>query len=299
MDSLVQDCGNSIANAMELLQSSTKPSISIETIGSVWCKTMACPSFAVQCWVGDSTFCFPGSTPLWIFALSRFAGPQSGLPGMLYDFELWLGACAAAYGLGAVLAHLRPSCSEALLNWLLKPLLLLFSLLFVTIGVYINIYVFHLPDIRIPIAAGLLPMMAFCTGSLAGYLTRREEIFVKVISTETTILNCLAVLTMIRFSLPQPQADLTSALPIWVLVMTPFPFFSTFIFQKLRERIRKRCAKRKERKYRHFSIASSLLNVTNVTNLSASITPKMNSPNDEIDDNSKLIDMIDEKVTVL
>ncbi len=225
--------------------------------------------------------------------MGRFLGLQDHILVTLYEFEIWLAASAAANIIGTIVNLFRPGVSEAILNWLVKPFLLLFSLVYITVGVYINMYMFTILDMSIPIAAGMMPFLGYFVGLLISYLSRQEEEYMKTISIETTICNCFLVLVMIRFSDVQPDADLTSIMPMWVFLMTPIPFFLTSIIQRIRKTLGKRCARRKEKKYRQFSIVSSLLNVTNVTNLSSGTTPKMNSP---CEDNSILID---EKVTVL
>ena len=195
--------------------------------------------------------------------------------------------------IGILLNKFKPAVAEAILNWLVKPFLLLFILVFGTIGVYINMYMFHLTDPRVPVAAALLPLTGYMFGMLIAYLSRQDAEYVKTLCTESSMFNCLLVLVMIRFTLPQPDADLCSAVAIWVLILTPLPFILMSVYQSFRRCINDRCAKRRDAKYRHFSIVSSLLNVTNVTNLSSSITPKMSSP---AEDSTVLID---EKVTVL
>jgi len=247
------------------------------------------------------TFLALGTAPVWLLSLPWLVDAHHPILALVLHFELWLAGLAIAYILGGVLNHVWPGVSGAILNWLVKPGILLFFIA-TPIGVYINIYVFQLPDMNLALAAGLLPFSGFLAATVAVTCTRCEEPVARCITAETTIVNTFAALVMSRFMLPQPQSDLTSALIFWTLVLTPLPFLLTFIIRRCRQKIRERCEKRKEDKYRNFSIVSSLMNVTNVTSLSGSIiTPKMNSPTTEdgIDDNSKLMECVDEKVTVL
>ena len=239
-------------------------------------------------------FSLSASMPLWLIGLGGFLGLHwPGLLGMLVDFELWLGGSAVAYVLGALLHAARPKLTKGFLNWIVKPWLLLFTIVFSTIGMYINLYMFvHIEPVT-PIAAGLLPVLGYAVGVMIAFLSRQDSEYLKTITTEATFSNCMLVLAMVRFTLPQPEADLVSSIPMWVIFLMPIPFVLTFLVQGTKRVLTDHCDRRREKKYRNFSIVSSLLNVTNVTTLSSSLTPKMNSP---IDDSTMLID---EKVTVL
>ena len=233
-----------------------------------------------------------GTTPLWIFAMGRFlTPPYTVFP--LADFEMWIVVTAGSYSLGVFLKRISSTTAEAFLNWLAKPVCLLFTLLYVTLGIYINMYIFSVLSSTVMVVVTLLPVLGYLIGGFISYLSRQQTDSIKTTATETAIFNCMLVLIMIRFSLPQPDADIASTIPMWVLFMSPVPFILAWFTQKIRRCINKQCAKRREKKYRHFSIVSSLLNVTSVTGLSTSITPKVAPPSDQCPM------FIDEKVTVL
>ena len=239
---------------------------------------------------------FAGTTPLWIFAMGRFLSPtNTGLETIL-DFEIWLGASAGAYLMGVFLNHFRASAADAFLNWFMKPFLLLFCILFITLGMYINLYMFEIINPQAASAAFFMAFLSYLVGTMVSLAARKTSDEIRTMATETTMYNCLLVLVMIRFSLSQPEADISSIMPFWVLFFTPMPFLITCFIFRCKRMVRRQCERRRERKYRTFSIVSSLLNVTNVTNLSSSTSPKMNSPAEEIEDAQTLID---EKITVL
>ena len=228
--------------------------------------------------------------------MGRFLSPtNTGLETIL-DFEIWLGASAGAYLMGVFLNHFRASAADAFLNWFMKPFLLLFCILFITLGMYINLYMFEIVNTRAASAALFMAVLSYLMGTMVSLAARKTSDEIRTMATETTMYNCLLVLVMIRFSLSQPEADISSIMPFWVLFFTPMPFLITCFMFRCRRVVKRQCEKRRERKYRTFSIVSSLLNVTNVTNLSSSTSPKMNSPVEEIEDAQTLID---EKITVL
>lgn len=224
--------------------------------------------------------------------MSRFLVSSDGYQSLFW-MEIWLSIATGGYILGVFLRNTCPKAAEAFLNWFSKPFALLLTLAFITLGVYINMYMFDILNTSILVGAAMLPILGYCIGTFVSYLSRQESAYVKTIATETTMSNCILVLVMCKFSLPQPDADITSTIPIWVLFMSPVPFIIVSIIRKVRHVAVRRFKKQKEKQYRHFSIVSSLLNVTNVTTLSSSMSPKLSSPTDE-----NYI-LIDEKVTVL
>jgi hypothetical protein len=240
-------------------------------------------------------FVFAGSVPVYMLVGQWLLMPShlSRSPISILHYEIWVATAMVAYILGVIFRFFKECASEAFLNWLVKPLLLLFSLLFVTLGVYINLYMFSMVDMPKIVAAAFLPLLGYVLGFMVSCLSRQDADYKKTLVTETTVWNCLLVLVMIRFSMPQPAADIMSCMPIWILLFTPMPFMMHYVLKRVKRCMWKSCAKRKEKKYRHFSIVSSLLNVTNVTSLSNSMSPKVSSPMEE----SK--DLVDEKVTSL
>ena len=237
------------------------------------------------------SFLFVGTSPLWIFLLHNFFKVEESTILSLKCLEIWLVANAGIFLLGVILRYIKLSYAEAILNWLSKPMLLLYSILFFTLGMYINLYMFENIETKTLVAAALLPTIVFGVGWMLAHFTRQDRDCIKTISTESEALNCMLVLVILRFSLPQPDADITSTVPIWITFMTPLPFVVTIILHRLKRTIGEICSRRKE-KYRTFSIASSLLNVTNVTSLSNTTTP-MVSPTQED------VMLIEEKITVL
>ena len=220
-------------------------------------------------------------------------GSNRSLLTLIYKFEVWLISQAVAYVAGVVLSYTQLKIAEGFLNWFVKPMLLLCSILFVTIGLYINMYAFDIVEAKVAAAAFLLPASAYGLSTLICCASRQSVDSHTTITTETTFFNCLVVLVSTRFSLPQPDADLVSTMPMWIVFLAPLFFIGTILFRRAfacaQISYQRRCESQKQ--YRHLSIVSSLINVTNVTALSPGISPK--SP---VDDSTTLID---QKVTVL
>ena len=231
----------------------------------------------------------------WSPSAHVVAGSGSSLLLLMYKFELWLVSQVVAYILGVALNYTRESVAEAFLNWFVKPMLLLCSILFVTVGLYINMYAFELVDPKVAGAAFILPAAGYALSTAVSYASRQPDDNRTTITTETMFCNCMVVIVSVRFSLPQPDSDLVSTLPMWIVFVQPLFFIGTILSRRasacMQENYRKRCESQKQ--YRHLSIVSSLINVTNVTTLSSGLSPKSCSP---ADDSTTLID---QKVTVL
>ena len=213
---------------------------------------------------------FSGTAPLWIFVLGQYFQKTEGskiIP--IYNFEIWLASTFFAYTAGLVINKFKPVVADALLNWLIKPVLLLATILYITLGVYINMYVFEVIEKMTVLAAILLPLCGVLVGAVLSIIFRQKSNFCKTIALETSSLNCLLVLAALRFSLGQPAAELASILPIWVMFTIPGLYVVLAILRVIKRSVDEFLESRKEKQYRHYSIASGIVNQANMAALSA------------------------------
>lgn len=178
-----------------------------------------------------------GTAPLWIFVLGQHfqTDPNAILSPRIipiYNFEIWLAATFLAYAAGLLVNRFRPVVADNLLTWVIKPFLLLATILYITVGVYINMYVFELINQYAVVGAILLPLIGCLLGFTLAVICRQKTSFVKTIALETSSLNCLIVLSALRFSLNQPDADLASMIPIWVMFTIPGLYVALAILQR-------------------------------------------------------------------
>lgn len=152
----------------------------------------------------------------------------------IYYLGLWNIALLVPYIAGMLLKRRKETVSEAFLNWMMKPLLLLAFILFVTLGLYINMYMFSVLDKAALLAGGAIPFIGFLVGGAATLLAKQGRAAAKTTAIETAVTNCIAVIIAIRFTLPQPEADMASAGVMWVFFFTPVPFLLMFVIQKAR-----------------------------------------------------------------
>lgn len=81
----------------------------------------------------------------------------------------------------------------------------------------------------------LLPWVAYVLGYSAAKLFRQNSADALAIALETGIQNTGISIFILRFSLEQPQADLTTIVPVSVAIMTPLPLICLYIGQRLRD----------------------------------------------------------------
>lgn len=235
-----------------------------------------------------------GTAPLWIFALGQYFQQSEGskiIP--IYNFEIWLASTFFSYTAGLVINRFKPAVAEGLLTWFIKPFLLLASILYITVGVYINMYVFEVVEKMTLLAALLLPLSGVVVGAILSIIFRQKSNFCKTIALETSSLNCLIVLAALRFSLNQPDANLASVIPIWVMFTIPALYVILAILGTLKGKVDAFLESRRKTQSRHYSIASGIVNQANMAALSAPLFVTETITDDDQQS------AISEKVTVL
>ncbi|XP_013389854.1 sodium/bile acid cotransporter 5 [Lingula anatina] len=184
------------------------------------------------------------TAPLWMLALGQFFPKPAQSSDPLLNMEIWVAALLVPYASGLLLKQFRPEAAAAMLNWLIKPLLLLVTILFVTLGIYINHYMFDDIPVKPMVASALFPMSGFMLGGGIAFLAKQPKDNVKTIATETAISNCLIVIVSLRFSLDQPSADIASTVPFWVIIFTPATSVLLWFGRKVKHCLWNYCEKR-------------------------------------------------------
>lgn len=211
-----------------------------------------------------------GTAPLWIFVLGQYFDSSQGLRIIpIYNFEIWLASTFFAYTAGLVINRFKPVIADVLMTWIIKPFLLLTTILYITLGVYINMYVFDPVEGWAFFAALLLPLCGFTMAFVLGLIFQQKTAFCQSLALETSSLNCLIVLAAIRFTLQKPAADLASTIPIWTMFTIPGLYVVMSIINYIKCSLGNFCKSKKEEKFRHFSIASGIVNQANMAALSA------------------------------
>lgn len=235
-----------------------------------------------------------GTAPLWIFVLGQYylhlEAPKT-IP--IYHLEVWLVSSFFSYVGGVVTNYFKPAVAEALLDWLIKPLLLLISILFITLGVYINMYIWNITDLFILIGCALLPMTGWMLGCILGLIFRQEGAALEALALETSNFNNLILVAALRFSLPSELADPASIIPFLVIFTTPAIYILVSLLKSLRLSVLNYLHERRQKQVnRQFSIVSGIINQASITALSAPLFISDVMDDEDSSDNK-------EKVTVL
>jgi len=173
-----------------------------------------------------------GMMPLWIFTLGalifhdgNFVIPYKTIASM--SFSLVIPLC-----IGIAIQKFSPRFG-AILSRLLKPISLAL-IVFITIFAFtVNSYMFKLFSWKIIIASCALPWIGYFIGWILAVIFKQSSRDALTIAIETGIQNTGIAIFMLNFTLPQPQADMTSAVPVANSMMTPIPLLLIYIIKKI------------------------------------------------------------------
>lgn len=180
-----------------------------------------------------STFAAFGMMPLWLFTLGQHVFEHAKITVPYMHVASLAAALVIPLAIGCALQKWLPKVANFLARALkgLCTLLILFIIIFAIIT---NWYLFSLFTWRIAVAGLALPFCGYGFGWVVGkWIARRCTQDAIAIAIETGIQNTGIAIFLLRFGLPQPQADLTTVVPVAVAVMTPLPLALLFVVKKL------------------------------------------------------------------
>ncbi|XP_058461773.1 ileal sodium/bile acid cotransporter-like [Malaya genurostris] len=182
-----------------------------------------------------STLAAFGMMPLWIFTLGRQIFDRGNLVVPYKNLATFAVGLIIPLGIGLLSQRYTPRIARILVR-ILKPMSALLIIFIVVFAIVTNLYLFELFSWQI-IAAGLgLPWIGYLFGFLASKTARLPTADALAISVETGIQNTGIAIFLLRFSLPQPAADLTTVVPVSAAIMTPVPLLILYLCLKLREK---------------------------------------------------------------
>ena len=221
--------------------------------------------------------------------------------------QTWLSVHAGVYLLALLLRRRYRPMATAVVVWLSKPVLLLFALQLYTLGIGINHYVVAMDSLcALILISASLPVVGYLSALRNKLVVRSCSRFSReggadVVGPQTApcgadlaATNCLLALAVLRLALDQPEADLASAVPMWLLIIHPLPLLWYWAEANVR-----RCTKQhgevgsEQRggadRRRQFVLAKKLLHV--------SVTAGRLKTSDDDDDDVQLRTV--ERITVL
>ena len=177
--------------------------------------------------------------PAWVYSLGSL---------FLQDYDVVIPFSSVAISLcillvplsfGVFLRNKFPNCANKL-NKILKPVIVFFAIVLITVGIYSNLFIFRLFKPRVVLAACLLPYVGYLVGGIVATIFRQPWRRIKTIAIETGMQNTSIAYILLTSSFPPPMGDLAAVAPVASAVMTPLPPFLTTIVYLIYQRCRKK-----------------------------------------------------------
>ncbi len=130
--------------------------------------------------------------------------------------------------LGFLLRYIRPSVARAVLTWFSRPFLLLAAILFITLGVYINQYVFQAPQPmaylqHVGLALLCMLTLSYACGWVAGGVIGLSAKRCRALANQASVYQGLLAIPLLRICVPSPEGELASAIALWTVFLMPVP----------------------------------------------------------------------------
>lgn len=182
-----------------------------------------------------STFAAFFMMPLWLFTLGKVLFNEGNLTVPYKEISTYAVALIVPLFIGYLIQRFLKKVGQFLARILkgFASLLLIFIIIF---AIVTNLYLFNLFSWQIIVAGMGLPWLGYLLAWGVAKVFRQEPKDCLTIAIETGIQNSGIAIFLLRFTLPQPAADLTTICPVAVSIMTPLPLLCIFLYQKLRER---------------------------------------------------------------
>jgi len=174
--------------------------------------------------------------PLWIFSLGSTIFADAKLTIPYSKIAIFFVSLVVPLALGIGIQIKWPKVAKFLVR-ILKPFAIFLILFIVIFAITTNFYLFKLFSWQILLCGMLLPWLGYLLGGGLAIILRREWEDVVAIAIETGVQNTGLSIFALRFSLAQPEADLTTVLPVAVAIMTPIIPTFVLAMQKLHNRI--------------------------------------------------------------
>ncbi|ODM97448.1 Ileal sodium/bile acid cotransporter [Orchesella cincta] len=179
-----------------------------------------------------STFSAFVMMPLWILTLGSTIFSQANLKIPYSKIGTFAIALVVPLAVGIIIQRTLPKVAKFLVR-ILKPFAVFLIIFIVVFAIYTNVYLFKLFTWQILVSGMLLPWLGYILGGGTAFLLRQNWRDVLAIGIETGVQNTGLAIFALRFSLPQPDSDLTTVMPVAVAIMTPALPLLLMLFQKL------------------------------------------------------------------
>jgi len=178
-----------------------------------------------------------GAIPLWLFTLGQVVVNDDDMRITIpfANIVITLACYLIPVGAGLLIQRYCKRLSAAIIRSL-RPIYVVFIVFMFTFGVWSNLYVFRLIRPLLLLAGCLLPYVGFLISGTVAFILRQPPPRVLTIAIETGIQNTGLPIILMKFSLPQPEADLSIVAPIVIAMFMPLPLWMAFGVREIRRR---------------------------------------------------------------
>ena len=139
-----------------------------------------------------------------------------------------LGVILVPIAIGLFIQIKKPAIAKKIVKSL-KPVYLIFMIYFLTMGIYTNLYLFRLFSPIMAVAACMLPYIGFTIGAIVSTISCQPFHRKIAMTIETGLQSTGIPLILLKYSLPQPEADIAIVAPVMISMFTPLPLLLFFI----------------------------------------------------------------------
>uniref|UniRef100_T1IRZ5 Uncharacterized protein n=1 Tax=Strigamia maritima TaxID=126957 RepID=T1IRZ5_STRMM len=177
--------------------------------------------------------------PLWLFTLGRQIFDSSKINIPYTNITSSLVVLVLPVGIGLIFQRYFPKIST-FCRRLLGPCSLFMILFIVIFGIFANLYMFKIFTWQVALGGLGVAWLGYIFGALLAKIFRFSLEDIIAISIETGVQNTGIAIVLLRFSLPQPDADLTSVIPVASAIMMPIPLVTILIIFRIRRWIKEK-----------------------------------------------------------
>ncbi|XP_041985325.1 P3 protein-like isoform X2 [Aricia agestis] len=185
-----------------------------------------------------------GLMPAWLFSLGQVIFKDAQIVVPYKRIGLFVVCLVVPLLVGLGMQRFMPRVSRFMVR-ILKGFSTTLLLCIIVFAIVTNLYIFKLFTWQIVIAGMGIPYLGFLAGYLVAKVFRQPHPDALAISIETGIQNTGIAIFLLRYALKQPEADLTTVVPVSVAIMTPIPMTIVYIYQKIAACVRNRNAPQK------------------------------------------------------
>ncbi|XP_067943383.1 sodium-dependent organic anion transporter-like [Watersipora subatra] len=167
--------------------------------------------------------------PTWMYTIGRYILKDSDVKLPFVNIVQTLALLIVPLAIGALIKRFLPKVTKALL-YIQKPAIATTMSFIIGYGTWVNLYAFKLVflDLTLTLCCFFLPYIAGILGFLIALACQQGSKLALTIGVETAVQNLNIAIILLRSSLPPPWGDISSAIPIAIIMCTfaPFPFMA-------------------------------------------------------------------------